>query len=1845
MKQYTRDDDFENGVSNVDSHPALPCDPEDANYDPTSDEYCPQVSVESVTPEVGEEGRNLRVTLNVSRNITIKDDFCYRKADRQEDEACIQGGILIWDTYNDHLYEDDPPLSETPRKFVFRRGERQKRLTVQVADDECVTPGRTITIAINWAFRPDDYGYTIEGFSEDFNTNELTFLSYTVPINGNDAEGDEDLWDEYDSEKKTGKCLPTDAGSTEEADYNRAPQFSGLPRNLEIAENTAAGVDIGGQITATDPDTGDTLVYSLTGTDAGHFSIDSSTGQIQTKGALDHETKDAYYLAVSVRDGKDIHSNTDTKEDDSIDVTINVADVNEDPEFEATAPTSVNVVENTSAGEPIGQPVTATDPDNSGSDPNKDTLIYSLDDSDGAAFDIDSSGQIKTKADLDKETKSSYTVTVSVTDGKDSEGDADTTADDTHTVTITVGDANEKPSFADDAPTSVNAIENTPTNTNIGDPFTATDPDQDKLTYSLGGTDAESFGIDRSTGQLKTKAELDIEDKTSYSVTISVTDSKDDAGNAEDPATTDDTHDVAINVTDENEPPQFADDASATQTVAEDASDGDPIGDPYTATDPENDTLTYSLSGTDAELFDIDSNGQLEVNGALDYEDKSSLTVIVQVTDGKAADDTTDTAIDDTHTVTITVTNVFEVPQFDDDDGSGTTTRSIPENTEALQNIGVTVSATDDEGDTLAYRLGGTDATSFGIITTTGQLKTNAALDHETKDTYHVTVWVADGKDSNGAAESPVQDDTYIDVTIEVTDVNEKPVFDSNLDATPSIAENTAADTDIGTPLSATDEDENETLTYGLTGTDAASFDIDTATGQIKTKAGLDHENKETYSVTVSVSDGRNDAGVDEQPPVADATIAVTITVTDVDDPGTITLSSQQPSSGVELTATLEDDDGINPDVDVTWVWESSPDQNTWTVIDGADTNSYIPQEEDEGNYLRVTATYDDELGSGKTAQAETDSAVLDMPASNELPAFDSGLTTTLTVQENTPAGENIGAPITATDGDDTSLTYSLNGTDAAEFDIVDTSGQIQTNTVFDYENDTLSYTVTVEVRDGRDPFGNSDTRVDATIGVTINLTNMDVPAVPAAPTVTATPGAAAGLTVSWTAVEATDEAPVDGYDVQYREKDETPIADWTEVSVTTNSATITSGVDYEKTYEVQVRSRNAEGESAWSPSGEGSIPKRLNVSFSPATRTVDEGSSASYTVTVTPAADRALSIPVSISRGTAESGDYSPTSTTLSFASTDTSKSFSIATTNDSDRDDETVNIQFGALPAAVGTDAQSTASLTIDDTTSTQRNVQTSLEVTFSPASRTVNEGSSGTFTVTVTPAADRALSIPVNISSSDAGLGDYSPSNTTLIYEIGDTSKSFSISTTNDSDRDNETLLIEFGALPPDVSAGSQASASMTIDDTTPEPGTTQTRLEVSFSPASRRVNEGSSGTFTVTLSPAADRAFSIPVHISSTDAESGDYSPSSDTLDFESGDRSKSLSVSTTYDSDRDDETLSIEFGTLPPEVYAGSQATASMTINDTTSAPRRSINFNLDSGGGGGGRGSPTKSNSDESGGGSFLQRSNVPVHSVPANVAPSFVEGESTHRSIEENSAAAVNIGTPVRATDGDNDPLAYEIGGMDGASFTVNSGTGQLLTSSMLDYELQRSYSIYIRVHDGNGGSDRIEVTVLVIDVDETPPVPVAQQAVPTPEPSPVPSPVPQPTEAPTPTPTVDPSSTPAPAPTAIPTEAPTPTAVPTPVAQPTPTAQPLPTAAPPPELPGESHQQRVAPPAIIDLGNAQQPGVGQMTVAVIPEDLRRFRIWPIILIVIGMVLELISVGVFIKEHETDKRKIWAGY
>ena len=137
----------------------------------------------------------------------------------------------------------------------------------------------------------------------------------------------------------------------------------------------------------------------MDGTDGASFHIDSSTGQLKTKTVFNYEDqKKTYNVVVQVRDSMDPYGEPDTLNDDSIDVTINVTDVNEPPEFDANAPTTLSAAENTAAGEPIGNAITATDPEGG-------TVTYSLDDNDGASFNIDdTTRQIETRDPLDHET-------------------------------------------------------------------------------------------------------------------------------------------------------------------------------------------------------------------------------------------------------------------------------------------------------------------------------------------------------------------------------------------------------------------------------------------------------------------------------------------------------------------------------------------------------------------------------------------------------------------------------------------------------------------------------------------------------------------------------------------------------------------------------------------------------------------------------------------------------------------------------------------------------------------------------------------------------------------------------------------------------------------------------------------------------------------------------------------------------------------------------------------------------------------------------------------------------------------------------------------------------------------------------------------------------------------------------------------------------------------------------------------------------------------------------------------------------------------------------------------------
>ena len=99
------------------------------------------------------------------------------------------------------------------------------------------------------------------------------------------------------------------------------------------------------------------------------------------------------------------------------------------------------------------------------------------------------------------------------------------------------------------------------------------------------------------------------------------------------------------------------------------------------------------------------------------------------------------------------------------------------------------------------------------------------------------------------------------------------------------------------------------------------------------------------------------------------------------------------------------------------------------------------------------------------------------------------------------------------------------------------------------------------------------------------------------------------------------------------------------------------------------------------------------------------------------------------------------------------------------------------------------------------------------------------------------------------------------------------------------------------------------------------------------------------------------------------------------------------------------------------------------------------------------------------------------------NSAPEF-EDDSVEREVAEHTAAGEDIGEPVVATDENDDPLTYTLGGSDDSSFDITVSTGQLLTKAFLDYESKSSYTVTVTATDPSGEADSITVNIDVTEV-----------------------------------------------------------------------------------------------------------------------------------------------------------------
>ena len=607
-----------------------------------------------------------------------------------------------------------------------------------------------------------------------------------------------------------------------------------------------------------------------------------------------------------------------------------------------------------------------------------------------------------------------------------------------------------------------------------------------------------------------------------------------------------------------NSAPTFAN-PTVTLTLLENTPAGTNVGSPVAATDADTgDTLTYSLGGPDVASFAIvTSSGQIRTRDGVtyDFENKSSYSVSVTVTDQTA---------NASASVTINLIDAAERPV-----PPGAPAVAARPGTDDSLDVSWTAPANAGKppitGYDLQYRQGTSGSWTNGpqnVSTTSASIP---GLDGNRP--YDVQVR-AKNDEGNSDWSEPGSGRT----------ANNAPVLPDG-PLTLTVPENTAADTNIGAAVGASDAD-SDPRAYTLEGPDAASFAIVETSGQIRVQAALDFEATNSYSVTVRASDGTDSD-----------TVAVTIDVTDVDEPPV-------PPGAPAVAATPGTDDSL----DVAWAAPANVGKPAITSydlhyrqgtagnwIDGpqdvATTSAAIPDLSPRTSYqVEVRATNADGDSDWSSHGTGSTSGPL-----NSAPTF-ANPTVTLTLPENTTAGTNVGSPVEAADADtgDT-LTYSLGGPDVASFAIVASSGQIRTRSsvTYDFEAPKNSYSLSVTV---------TDQTANASASVTINLIRRGraTGAKPAAPAVAATPGTDDSLDVAWAAPANVGKPAITSYDLHYRQGTAGNWIDGPQDVVVTNA--VIPSLSSSTSYQVEVRATNADGDSGWSDHGTGSTGISLSV-------------------------------------------------------------------------------------------------------------------------------------------------------------------------------------------------------------------------------------------------------------------------------------------------------------------------------------------------------------------------------------------------------------------------------------------------------------------------------------------------------------------------------------------------------------------------------------------------------------------------------------------------------------------------
>ena len=628
---------------------------------------------------------------------------------------------------------------------------------------------------------------------------------------------------------------------------DNSPIFTMDPYTASVTEGSSTGTLVV-TVMADDADAGSlgVVTYSITsGNSNNDFTIDSTSGEITVDGDLDREVISEYTLTIRAQDG-----GNPARSDGSM-VVITVNDINDNnPIFQRSSYT-ITVREDINIPSDL-LTLVATDADEAGS--QNSAITYSIQTGNtGSVFSLAANnGTLSVIGSLDFESTSSYSLDVVATDGGSRTGSA--------VVMVTVTDVNdEAPNLSPDQATIVSENASTPS---VIANFNASGEMGEVLQFQLSGDHSGEFVINNN-GKVSLVQSLDYESRQEFRLTVTVTDSQFSTSSQ-----------LTVMVTDVNDnTPVIA--PAGPFTINEEELNGSLVGS-VSANDLDsgsNAELSFQITQQSLSLFAVAPNGgnaiQIRTATVLDREELAQMNYFLPP--NSQSNITIEVSDNGNPRLTSSVTVTIRLQDINDN--APTLVNPVSEvNISESSSIGTMVTqvvARDEDigvNAVVSYSLSGDS--SFTIDSSTGVITLANSLDFERRSEHTIMV-TASNPDGLNSTEH----------TILVRVINENdnlPIFTMN-PYTVSVAENGSNNTSVIT-VQADDADSGvlgQVLYSIIDGNINDVFGIDATSGVITVNGVIDREQLDQYTLTIAARNPDMSTQV---------TSGVEIAVTDIND-------------------------------------------------------------------------------------------------------------------------------------------------------------------------------------------------------------------------------------------------------------------------------------------------------------------------------------------------------------------------------------------------------------------------------------------------------------------------------------------------------------------------------------------------------------------------------------------------------------------------------------------------------------------------------------------------------------------------------------------------------------------------------------------------------------------------------------------------------------------------------------------------------------------------------------------------------------------------------------------------